>query len=105
MRVKEKQRKNITATKNSTNLPTVRLKIWKFLRAGLVTRSEDICDCRVIKNQSDSRFEYRKTTKSRNSSFSFIASLKIVPIFSEFTQELYYAMLKQIPVTVCHNSG
>ena len=37
-----KKEKNITATKNPTNLPTVRLKIWQFLRAGRVTRNEDI---------------------------------------------------------------
>ena len=31
--------------------------------------------------------------------------MKNSPIFFKFSQELYYTMLKQIPVTVCHKSG
>ena len=49
--------------------------------------------------------EYRKITKFRNQSFSFHNFMKSSPILFKFSQELYYTMLKQIPVTVCHKSG
>ena len=49
LRVKKNKEKTLyIATKTPTNLLTVRLKIWQFLRAGRVTQSEDICDCRLF---------------------------------------------------------
>ena len=52
-----------------------------------------------IKKQSDARSINEKRAKSRKSALSASS------IFFKFSQELDYMMFKQIPVTVCHNSG
>ena len=58
----------------------------------------------MFKNQSHVRSTVEKMSKSKKSSFSAII-MKNSPIFSKFSQEMYYMMLKQNPVTVCHKSG
>ena len=52
-------RKNITATKSPTNLLTLRLNFWQFLRVGRVTRNEDICGHRPRKKEK--RLNLQKT--------------------------------------------
>ena len=55
----------------------------------------------IFQNQSDGRLTVEQVHKIII--FSHIL-MKNSPIFFKFSQELYYIMLKQNPVTVCHKS-
>ena len=56
-----------------------------------------------IKKQSDGCSINGETSKVQKISIVSHYLIKHSSIFFKFSQELYYMMLKQIPVTVCHN--